>query len=155
MFEPTLRYIIYNIISNLGIYLVLIIFGLKILSLLKSRIRVLQSQHVDDVCNISTLSIRTKEFHQFLKFLIIETTVIEFQKFKMNNDMTKLSRTVIQQLIGQISTEVFESFKDTDPLKDRYNLLTEKYYMKYISDIAIVTIDKLMDGAIEDITIIN
>lgn len=96
---------------------------------------------------------RTKELHEFLKFLVTETAIIHFQKYKMGNDITKANRPAIQHLISDIASATFESLTKDNNLFDDYNLLTKDYYMRYITNIAMITVDKLINDAIDNIMV--
>jgi hypothetical protein len=143
--------IVYLLIGNIGVYSLIIIFGLKIVNIFKNKYELDVKKYTDERNLVTMSPARTKEFHEFLKFLITETAVIEFQKYQMNTDITKVNRSGVQRLISDIATKIFESLTKDTNLFDDNNLLTKSYYMQYITNITIVTVNKLVDTAVEDI----
>jgi hypothetical protein len=126
----------------------IIIFGLKIVSIFKDKHNLDAEKFINEKKNTSMSPSRTKEFHEFLKFITTETAVIKFNKYRMNNDITKINRSTTQRIITDIASETYKSLADKIELLDNDSLLTREYYMTYITNIAIITVDKLINDII-------
>lgn len=131
--------------SSAAIYVTLLAIGLRIVSLLKQRNDIMYDQYQYNNKRPGISSDDSKKFHEFIKFIITETAVIKFKKYLMNNDISKTNRSNIQHLISDIATEVYDALQNTDEIFDDHNLLDETYYQRYITDLSIITVEKLLD----------
>ena len=140
--------LVYIGIFTIGMFITILSIGLHVISLLKERNDIMMDQYDYENNRIGKLSNDSKQFHEFIKFIITETAVVKFKRYLMNNDISKSNRTAVQQIIKEIATEVFEALQNNDTIYDEQNLLNRNYYIEYITDLTIITVDKMLDDIV-------
>lgn len=146
--ELIIPLIVYIGIFTIGMFITILSIGLHVISLLKERNDIMMDQYDYENNRIGNLSNDSKQFHEFIKFIITETAVVKFKRYLMNNDINKSNRTAVQQIIKEIATEVFEALQNNDTIYDEQNLLNKDYYIEYITDLTIITVDKMLDDIV-------
>lgn len=139
---------VYIGILTVGMLITILSIGLHIISLMKERNNIIMDQNNFENNRVGNLANDSKQFHEFIKFVITETAVVKFKRYLMNNDISKTNRNAVQQLIKEIATDVFKALQNNDKIYDEQNLLNKEYYMEYITDLSIITVEKMLDDII-------